>query len=174
MVSQTTGTTSQDLAKNTALWTGALQSAPQLAQVMFLDSRGNQQQIVLDGRKQPINDPASLLAAGLNLTLSDMPTFLAVAQNGRFVGNNQTLLADNPQRELNVGVKTFVTSRLMQEDGIFATPGDVVTPHRPRCALVSMAHFAAPRMEECFSGALPRTDSMSCVRSMSQRWLLRI
>ncbi|KAL8765127.1 MAG: hypothetical protein Q9203_006729 [Teloschistes exilis] len=123
-----TGTTSQDLAKNAALWTSALQSAPQLAQVMFPESRDNQQQIVLDGKKQPTNDPASLLAAGLNLTLSDMPTFLAVAQNGRFVGNNQKLLADNPQRELNVGVKTFVTSRLMQEDGIFATPGDVVTP----------------------------------------------
>ncbi|KAI4200230.1 MAG: hypothetical protein LQ350_004088 [Teloschistes chrysophthalmus] len=124
-----TGTTSsQDLAKNAALWTGALQSAPQLAQVMFPNSHDNQQQIVLDGLKQATNNTAQLLAAGLNLTLSDIPTFLAVAQNGRFVGNNQAVLADNAQTDLNVGVKTFVTSRLMQHDGIFATPGDVVTP----------------------------------------------
>ncbi|KAL9577187.1 MAG: hypothetical protein Q9212_006528 [Teloschistes hypoglaucus] len=123
-----TGTTSRDLAKNAALWTGALQSAPQLAQVMFPNSHDNQQQIVLDGLKQTTNSTAQLLAAGLNLTLSDIPTFLAVAQNGHFVGNNQAVLADNAQTDLNVGVKTFVTSRLMQNDGIFATPGDVVAP----------------------------------------------
>lgn len=95
---------------------------------MFPNSRDNQQQIVLDGVTPAQDDTAHLLAAGLNLALSDIPTFLAVAQNGRFVGSDWTAAISNPQPDLNVGVKTFVTSRLMQEDGIFATPGDVVTP----------------------------------------------
>ncbi|KAL8687472.1 MAG: hypothetical protein Q9218_006364 [Villophora microphyllina] len=125
-----TGTTSEGLNEDAAIWTGALQSALHLAQTMFPEGHDNQQQIKLNGETQPQTNIPTLLAAGLNLTLSDVSTFLAVTQNGRFVGSDGLLTVrdDNSLSNLNVGLNTFVTSKLMQEAGIFATPGDVVAP----------------------------------------------
>lgn len=72
----------------------------------------------------PRDTAASLLYDALALILSDIPTFLAFAGEGRFTTGNTPIIP--PELDIAAGVKTFVASKLMQADGMYAVPGRLV------------------------------------------------
>ena len=59
--------------------------------------------------------------------MSDVKTFLAFADNGRFTTlQSANVPGSSSDFDLSVGLNTFVTSKLMQSNNYFATPGDIV------------------------------------------------
>ncbi|KAL8776453.1 MAG: hypothetical protein Q9213_008270 [Squamulea squamosa] len=59
--------------------------------------------------------------------MSDIPAFLAFASNGSFVDPSKVFvpLADTDV-DLSVGINTFVTSKFMQAQGLYAVPGEIM------------------------------------------------
>ncbi|KAL8857780.1 MAG: hypothetical protein Q9178_005680 [Gyalolechia marmorata] len=59
--------------------------------------------------------------------MSDVPTFLAFASNGSFAipGKAIVLIADT-STDLSIGVNTFLTSKLMESQGFYAVPGEIM------------------------------------------------
>ena len=59
--------------------------------------------------------------------MSDVPTFLAFASNGSFAIPSQAIvpIADT-STDLSIGVNTFLTSKLMESQGFYAVPGEIM------------------------------------------------
>ncbi|KAL9601659.1 MAG: hypothetical protein Q9219_002379 [cf. Caloplaca sp. 3 TL-2023] len=111
------------------LWSDALQASPGVQHVLWpAESPDNSQAIQLNKLK-PRDNPSSLLGAALELIMSDIPSFLAFAGNGRFVdAEAPTIPAAVPETyfDLFAGLHTFVVSKLMESNGYYATPGGIV------------------------------------------------
>ncbi len=70
---------------------------------------------------------STLLDRGLLKLMSDIPTFLAFASNGSFAIPSQAIvpIADT-STDLSIGVNTFLTSKLMESQGFYAVPGEIM------------------------------------------------
>ncbi|KAL8947448.1 MAG: hypothetical protein Q9222_006276 [Ikaeria aurantiellina] len=111
------------------VWNAAIEAAPAVATTMWPAGIENNQTIQLQPATNVDNldIPSSIFLRGLKLVLSDIPTFLGFAGNGRFANftfNSVPVVETNA--DLSVGVNTFVTSKLMLLDNLFAVPGAVV------------------------------------------------
>ncbi|KAL9011161.1 MAG: hypothetical protein Q9173_003974 [Seirophora scorigena] len=107
------------------LWSSAIRATPKVQQVLWGNNTAvNAQQQSLLFTITPNDTASSLLYQALALILSDIPTFLAFVGKGRFTtGNTPTIPRD---LDIAAGVNTFVTSKLMQADGMYAVPGRIV------------------------------------------------
>ncbi|KAI4166463.1 MAG: hypothetical protein LQ348_007806, partial [Seirophora lacunosa] len=113
------------IAAIAGLWSSAIRATPQVQQVLWgTDAALNAQQQSLTITIPPRDTAVSLLYEALALILSDIPTFLAFAGEGRFTNGNTPTIP--PELDIATGVKTFVASKLMQADGMYAMPGRLV------------------------------------------------
>ena len=67
------------------------------------------------------------MSDALKLVLSDMPTFIAFAGEGRFTREPNPSIPRGPKFDILIGLHTFVTSKLMQAGNYYAVPMDVVS-----------------------------------------------
>ncbi|KAL8735727.1 MAG: hypothetical protein Q9181_002710 [Wetmoreana brouardii] len=122
-----TGTTARKTSEVASVWASALQAAPAVAKELFPTGQDNSQQIPLDVVEAPNNSIGGLLEGALNFTLSDVPAFLAFANHGRFSKDTfPNVPSFDAPADLNVGMNTFVVSKFMGRDGIYAMPGDII------------------------------------------------
>lgn len=110
-----------------ALWSAALDSAPAVKKLLWDRPAENSQQLPLLFASPPEDSASSLLTDALKLILSDIPTFLAFAGEGRFTTDSYPNVPLDPGFDLGTGLHTFVTSKLMQMNNYYAVPMDVVT-----------------------------------------------
>ncbi|KAL8709838.1 MAG: hypothetical protein Q9220_005454 [cf. Caloplaca sp. 1 TL-2023] len=123
--------TGDDQSQATAqIWDNAVQSAPAVANTMWPSGVENDQkiQLQLPPNVDGIDIPSSIFLRALKLVMSDIPTFLAFAGNGRFANYDPSSVSIVPNPDLNAGTNTFVTSKLMSSDNLFAVPGVTVDP----------------------------------------------
>ncbi|KAL8924523.1 MAG: hypothetical protein Q9208_003998 [Pyrenodesmia sp. 3 TL-2023] len=92
-----------------------------------LSIANNSQQLPLLITAPPDDSASSLLTAALKLVLSDIPTFIAFAGEGRFTTESYPSLPLDPTFDIATGLHTFVTSKLMQMNDYYAVPMDVVS-----------------------------------------------
>ncbi|KAL8896959.1 MAG: hypothetical protein Q9207_007462 [Kuettlingeria erythrocarpa] len=110
-----------------ALWAAALDAAPAVKTLLWDRPAENSQQLPLLFTSPPEDTASSLLTDALKLVLSDIPTFLAFAGEGRFTTDSYPNVPFDPGFDLGTGLHTFVTSKLMQMNNYYAVPMDVVT-----------------------------------------------
>ncbi|KAL9592100.1 MAG: hypothetical protein Q9179_007056 [Wetmoreana sp. 5 TL-2023] len=121
-----TGTTAHRTSEVASVWASALQAAPAVTNKLFPTGQDNSQQIPLNGVMAPNNTVAGLLGQTLNFTLADVPAFLAFASHGRFSqGTFPSVPSFDAPANLDIGMNTFIVSRLMGSSGIYAKPGDI-------------------------------------------------
>ncbi|KAL8992938.1 MAG: hypothetical protein Q9169_006720, partial [Polycauliona sp. 2 TL-2023] len=120
------------------VYTTALRSTPLMATAMFPpNSTLNNQQLLLT--PLPPNNSSNtttttLLTAALQKAMSHIPSFLSFATGGKFSSSASLSLflpapssSFAPGKDLALGAATFLTSRLMQSQNIYAIPLDLVT-----------------------------------------------
>ncbi|KAL8869882.1 MAG: hypothetical protein Q9174_003936 [Haloplaca sp. 1 TL-2023] len=109
-------------------WAATIKNNTQLMNILFGGTEDNSQQIdVKDLPVEAKNSTTPRLAAALDLVLSDIPTFIAFAVDGDlFTDPSPLVLTRGYAPNLNIGLNTFATGKLMEKAGIFAKPGDIV------------------------------------------------
>ncbi|KAL8834380.1 MAG: hypothetical protein Q9176_007517 [Flavoplaca citrina] len=111
------------------LYTTALLSTPSLQTALFPPTTPlNTQTLPFTTTNTTLPTPLSLLTSALNTTLSSLPTFLSFAANGTFSSSASlaAFLTPNPNLNLRIGAYTFLTSRLLQTQNVYAIPGEIV------------------------------------------------
>ncbi|KAI4136642.1 MAG: hypothetical protein L6R39_007685, partial [Caloplaca ligustica] len=129
LFSQVTAWNINTTASITQLWSSALQTAPAVQSALWSNPAENSQQQSLSITTQAPDSVSSLLEKALKLILSDVPTFLAFAGEGRFTTDVLPTIPAGmlgPDFDIGTGVATFVTSKLMQEGGYYGVPMGVV------------------------------------------------
>ncbi|KAI4105884.1 MAG: hypothetical protein LQ339_003202 [Xanthoria mediterranea] len=120
------------------LWSSALASAPAIATALFPpNSTLNTQQLPFTTSPPSPPSISFLLTAALKQTMSSIPSFLALASNGTFStsASPAVFLPSSPSpttttkntQDLHLGAYTFLTSRFMQSQNLYAIPGQIVT-----------------------------------------------
>ncbi|KAL8662970.1 MAG: hypothetical protein Q9202_004293 [Teloschistes flavicans] len=109
------------------LWTSALAAAPSVPRAIWPNDTDNSQTISITSIAISTSNQGTFLQSGLDLLMSDIPTFLAFTRAGLFA--NSTLNAIIPRlvsraHDLAGGLNTFITSKFLQAYGIFATPSN--------------------------------------------------
>ena len=122
---QATGTSDPETSLAASTWVAAYASSPNLTATLVTGNVGNEQQMdITDYPTSGAKSTRELLSFILDSILSSIATFLAVAADGLLSG------IDTPQVptsvDVNIGLNTFVTSKLMQNAGMYAVPGDVI------------------------------------------------
>ncbi|KAL8906454.1 MAG: hypothetical protein Q9171_006266 [Xanthocarpia ochracea] len=109
------------------LWASALKAAPVVAQEMWPPNPLNVQKLDLTSINSSAPITSTLLDRGLLKLMSDIPTFLAFTSNGSFAIPSQAIvpIADT-STDLSIGVNTFITSKLMESQGFYAVPGEIM------------------------------------------------
>lgn len=118
------GNKTKDVA---ALWSAALDAAPAIKKLLWDRPAENSQQLPLFISTPADDSASSLLTDALKFVLSDIPTFIAFAGEGRFTTESYPSIPFDPEFDLAIGLHTFVASKLMQVNNYYAVPMDVVT-----------------------------------------------
>ncbi|KAL8644273.1 MAG: hypothetical protein Q9210_007336 [Variospora velana] len=107
------------------LWSSAIRAAPKVQELLWgSDPAANAQQQSLQITRTNGTNAYYLLQEALAHILSDIPSFLAFADEGRFVSGTDPTFP--PELDLAAGVNTFVLSKLMQMNDMYAVPGPIV------------------------------------------------
>ncbi|KAL9010621.1 MAG: hypothetical protein Q9180_009278, partial [Flavoplaca navasiana] len=111
------------------LYTTALLSTPTLQTALFPPTNPlNNQTLPFTTTNTTLPTPSTLLTSALNTTLTSIPTFLSFAANGTFSSSASPALILTPTTDLNlrIGAYTFLTSRFLQTQNVYAIPGEIV------------------------------------------------
>lgn len=114
-----------EIAPIARLWSSAIRAAPKVQQILWgRDPAANAQQQSLQANDTLGHNTKDLLQAALSHIMSDIPSFLAFAAEGRFVSASSPTWPS--ELDVTAGVDTFVLSKLMQMAKMYAVPGPVV------------------------------------------------
>ncbi|KAL8703955.1 MAG: hypothetical protein Q9201_002878 [Fulgogasparrea decipioides] len=121
----------KDIKATAAAWVAGLQAVPGIAGVLWPQNNDNAQEPPQDGSSNSASSNETdvyykRISNAYDYVMSDVNTFLAFVSSSiiSFAGSRPHWFQQGDY-EVTVGAKTFVTSRLMQEYGFFATPGDI-------------------------------------------------
>ncbi|KAL8847633.1 MAG: hypothetical protein Q9221_007321 [Calogaya cf. arnoldii] len=122
--STATSPTSRSLAQ---IWSSALSSAPLVASSLFPPSPQNVQQFDLSTFNPSPTLISTHILSGLTTLLTSLPSFLNFTQNGTFSSSaSPSNLLFESTLDLHLGTYTFLTSRFMQSQNLYAIPGEIV------------------------------------------------
>ncbi|KAL8964532.1 MAG: hypothetical protein Q9197_006891, partial [Variospora fuerteventurae] len=126
---QLTDWNNPEIAPIARLWSSAIRAAPKVQEVLWggeRDANAQQQSLQANWSIGHIFGPSTkeLFQKALTQIMSDIHSFLAFAAEGRFVSGNSSALPLD--LDLAAGAKTFVLSKLMQMDNMYAVHGPIV------------------------------------------------
>ncbi|KAL8866573.1 MAG: hypothetical protein Q9174_006221, partial [Haloplaca sp. 1 TL-2023] len=124
---QATGSSDEETLVAASTWVASYDSNSNLTATLITGNVGNEQQMDITdipARTAGALYTGDLISPILTTIQSSIPNFLNFAAGGRLSGETtpQVPISAN----LNVGANTFVTSKLMQNAGMYAVPGEII------------------------------------------------
>ncbi|KAI4175612.1 MAG: hypothetical protein LQ346_008050 [Caloplaca aetnensis] len=109
----------------------SLQRAPGVARSMWPAGDDLSRTIQIGHLQTEVNnitvELSNTLSRGLSLLMTDVPTFVAFADNGRYSNNNPPIDLNEVKNDLAITLQTFLVSESLKQNRWYATPLGIST-----------------------------------------------